>query len=75
MRPAFVMAINKSHGQTLTNVGVWLTDTCFSHGQLYVALSRVECSSRIKMIIRPIADNPDNGTSNVVYKEVFKNLY
>ena len=75
VRAAFAMTINKSQGQTLTNVGVWLTDTCFSHGQLYVALSRVGCSSRIKMAIRPIADNPDNATCNVVYKEVFKNLY
>ena len=75
VRAAFAMTINKSQGQTLTNVGVCLTDTCFSHGQLYVALSRVGCSSRIKMAIRPITDNPDNATCNVVYKEVFKNLY
>ena len=35
------MTINKSQGQTLQNVGVWLNDTCFAHGQLYVAMSRV----------------------------------
>ena len=34
---AFAMTINKSQGQTLQNVGVWLNDTCFAHGQLYVS--------------------------------------
>ena len=38
------MSINKAQGQTLKHVGLWLPAPCFSHGQLYVALSR--CSSR-----------------------------
>ena len=71
VRVAFAMTINKSQGQTLLNVGVWLSDTCFAHGQLYVAVSRVGSPSSIKLAIRPIDEKPENATSNVVFKEVF----
>jgi hypothetical protein len=36
---AFSLTINKSHGQTIGNVGMVLHDPVFSHGQLYVAFS------------------------------------
>lgn len=42
LRPGFVMTINKAQGQTLDRVGIALNKgECFSHGQLYVAFSRV----------------------------------
>ena len=34
VRVAFAMTINKAQGQTLTRVGVYLEQMCFSHGQL-----------------------------------------
>ena len=37
----FAMTINKSQGQTFKAVGVDLTNESFTHGMLYVALSRV----------------------------------
>ena len=40
-RWAFAMTINKAQGATLKKVGVFLNNPVFSHGQLYVALSRV----------------------------------
>eukprot|EP00889_Picochlorum_renovo_P007403 jgi/Picre1/34433/NNA_001901.t1 len=40
IRVAFAMTINKAQGLTLQRVGVYLQDDVFSHGQLYVALSR-----------------------------------
>jgi ATP-dependent exoDNAse (exonuclease V) alpha subunit len=40
------MTINKAQGQTLHTVGVDLRSPVFSHGQLYVALSRPQmCGS------------------------------
>jgi len=38
---SFAMTINKSQGQSLKNVGIYLSSPVFSHGQLCVAISRV----------------------------------
>ena len=70
MRVAIAMTINKSQGRTILNVGVWLNDPCFAHGQLYVCISRVGSSKRIKFAIRRDTNSPPNFTSNVVFKEV-----
>ena len=35
---SFAITINKLQGQIVPNVGVYLPDQVFSHGQLYVAL-------------------------------------
>ncbi|PNF38967.1 hypothetical protein B7P43_G06600, partial [Cryptotermes secundus] len=41
IRLAFAVAINKAQGQSLEQCGLDLDTDCFSHGQLYVACSRV----------------------------------
>jgi ATP-dependent exoDNAse (exonuclease V) alpha subunit len=46
---AFVMTINKSQGQTLNNVGVYLPSLVFYHGQMYVVISRDTSSANIKI--------------------------
>ena len=45
------MTINKSQGQTLQNVGVYLRESVFSHGQLYVAWSCVGSPKHIKFMM------------------------
>ena len=69
---ALSMTINKSQGQTLNKLGLYLPQSVFSHGQLYVALSRITSYQYIKVLI--CDDYHDCQTKNVVYDEVFQNM-
>ena len=51
IRICYCMIINKSKGQTLKQAGLYLKDDVFSHGQLYLALSRVTYYTGIKILI------------------------
>jgi ATP-dependent DNA helicase PIF1 len=71
VRPAFAMTINKSQGQTLDTVGIYLKKPVFAHGQLYVALSRVTSMNNVHILIeREHPDTPYGCTTNVVYPEI-----
>ena len=67
IRLAFAITINKAQRQSLELCGLYLHSDCFSHGQLYVACSRV--------------GNPDNlfiyteneSPKNIVYPQVLEN--
>ena len=66
LRPCFSMTINKSQGQTLQRVGVDLSTPVFSHGQLYVALSRVTDVTKLILLL----PRGSRKTDNIVYPEV-----
>jgi ATP-dependent exoDNAse (exonuclease V) alpha subunit len=67
---AFSMMINKSQGQSVKWVGLDLRSPVFSHGQLYVALSRCTHPNRVKAIFPEHKEG--TSTINVVYREVFR---
>uniref|UniRef100_A0A914H714 ATP-dependent DNA helicase n=1 Tax=Globodera rostochiensis TaxID=31243 RepID=A0A914H714_GLORO len=67
LRPGSVMTINKAQGQTLSHVGILLDQSqCFSHGQLYVALSRVRQAENIKVCTK----RPDRLVKNIVMTDL-----
>jgi ATP-dependent DNA helicase PIF1 len=61
IRLAFAITINKAQGQSFELCGLHLHTDCFSHGQLYVACSRVGKSDNLYICT-------DSGTTkNIVY--------
>ncbi|CAN1120467.1 ATP-dependent DNA helicase PIF1 [Linum perenne] len=66
----FAMTINKSQGQTLHQVGICLKRQVFTHGQLYVAISRVTKKSGLKIISCDEGGHPTSVMKNIVYHEV-----
>ena len=70
IRIAFATTINKSQGQTLKHVGVWLMCPVFSHGQLYAASSRTGDPNGLKFAIKEQPGHGKGNTPNEVYKEV-----
>ena len=60
----FAMTINKSQGQTFTKVGLCLPEDVFSHGQLYVAFSRVRTPDGIRI------KAASKSLKNVIYPNV-----
>ncbi|XP_058726733.1 uncharacterized protein LOC131598119 [Vicia villosa] len=71
---SYAMTINKSQGQSLDTVRLYLPTLVFSHGQLYVAISRVTNKNGLKILIHDNDNVPLSTTTNVVYKEVFQSL-
>ncbi|KAG2197035.1 hypothetical protein INT47_009751 [Mucor saturninus] len=69
VQPAFGMTINKSQGQTLFFAAICLIKPVFTHGQLYVALSRVRDPANLKIIL---LKEPSSSTltDNDVFNEV-----
>lgn len=68
----YAMTINKAQGQTLKRVGIYLQEPVFSHGQLYVALSRATTSDNVRVHLETSRHQPSsyNHTKNIVYTEL-----
>ena len=73
LRLAFAMTINQAQGQTLRHIGLCLMEPVFTHGQLYIALSRVTDGANQRIIIVPdtLEARHEGKIKNVVYSEVF----
>ncbi|XP_074323778.1 uncharacterized protein LOC141660689 [Apium graveolens] len=70
----YAMTINKSQGQSLGTDGLYLPRAVFSHGHVYVAISRVTRPEGLHILIDSDDGTTTNIVSNVVYEEVFYNL-
>lgn len=70
MRLGFAMTINKARGQTIPNVGVYLSDS----GQLYVALFSRISRKTTKVLMNLVQEYSQEGvyTSTVVYQGVLR---
>jgi ATP-dependent DNA helicase PIF1 len=70
VRVCYAMMINKSQGQTISTVGLYLKKPVFTHGQLYVAVSRTTSRSGLRILIEDDDGSCGSQTRNVVYWEV-----
>ncbi|KAJ9557470.1 hypothetical protein OSB04_012084, partial [Centaurea solstitialis] len=70
----YAMTINKSQGQSLNKIGIYLPEPIFGHGQLYVALSRATSPTGLKILIKQQQDQPSCCTKNIVYSDFLKRV-
>ncbi|CDF33021.1 unnamed protein product [Chondrus crispus] len=69
IRTCFALTTNKAQGQSFGGrIGLDLRDHCFSHGQLYVALSKTTHPGNVTVLTR----ESNETTRNVVYPEVLQ---
>ena len=66
-RVCFAMTVNKAQGLSLGVVGVDLQTSCFSHGQVHVALSRITDVDRLAILFDT---EEEESTDHVVYSEI-----
>jgi ATP-dependent exoDNAse (exonuclease V) alpha subunit len=74
--PAYAITCNRAQCQTLDFVGYDATVPVFSHGSLFVALSRARAAANVAIFVgsdnRALGDNDAASAVNVVYPELIK---
>ncbi|GKB91263.1 DNA helicase [Tanacetum coccineum] len=71
----YAMTMNKSQGQSLNKIGMYLPELVFSHGQLYVALSRATSLEGQKLLMTQEENYPPNTTKYIVYHEFLSKIH
>jgi ATP-dependent DNA helicase PIF1 len=66
VRLASAMSINKAQRQSMKILGIHPENSCFSHGQLYVACSRVGNPTNFYILA------PEGKTENILYPTAFQ---
>ena len=70
---AYCMTIHKSQGQSFDKIGIYLPKDLFTHGQLYVALSRVGRAGGVFMLIKDeVTQLNKKHTNNVVFSSALQ---
>ena len=66
LRVCFAITFHKGQGQSLSRVGLYINHPIFTHGMLYVGLSRARSEDGIKVFLA----NKERFADNVVYYEM-----
>ena len=66
------MTINKSQGQTVKNVRLYLPKPVFSHGQIYVAVSRVTSPHDLRILC--VDEDEARAYKEYSVREIFDDL-
>jgi len=67
VKVAFAMTINRSQGQTFDHLGCDFTKAPFTHGQLYVGLSRISNPANLRLLLPESKD-----VNNPVFREALE---
>ena len=74
IRVCYAMTVNKIQGQTLSNIALYLPKPVFSHGHLYVALSRVTKTKDLKILNMRRNEDGCRTIANIVYRKAYNGL-
>jgi ATP-dependent DNA helicase PIF1 len=70
VRLSFAITINKSQGHTVLNVRIYPPRYDFSHGQLYVALSREVSQNSTEVLIKEYKKMKTLQKKNIIFKDI-----
>ena len=69
-----LVSVQMCQGQSLNQVALYLPRPVFTHGQLYVAMSRVTTPNGLRILDETSDMNGEDGVTNIVCKEIFKDV-